>query len=432
MRISKAECGLAREPLLSPFGFKGGYINELWQPAVKLTAVSGAIGVGSGVQSVLWSDAEVFRRQGSCGGNAMMLAITARALELAREVDWLTPIELLDVMLPELTAYARKICTREDLRLTFVLNALVPVDNAAWMLYAQEKKITSFADLVPAEWRTALPARHDRLAAVPLVTYALTDEAISALAEQGYAMFKIKLGADPAGNGDRAAMLAWDKERLTRIHQLLSPYRTPHTVSGHIAYYLDANGRYDTKERLLRLLDHAEKIGCLDRILLLEEPFAEENEVEVGDLPVTAAADESAHSDADTIRRLELGYRAVAVKAIAKTFSMSLKIIRAASGRAHCFCADLTVPPVLLEWNRAVAARLPGLPGMKCGVLESNGRQNYCRWQELLAYHPHAGADWIEAPDGIFRLTDAYYRCDGGMLEVPGYYRELAEKGFVK
>ena len=433
MRIIKTEGGLAREPLSRPFGFKGGYLNELWHPAVKLTASSGSVGVGCGVQSVLWSDAEIFRRHDNCGGNAMMLSITARALELAKEVDWFTPVDLLDVIMPELTAYARQICVRNDLRLTFVLNALVPVDNAAWMLYAAEHGLTGFDAMIPAEWRIALLARHERLAAVPLLTYVLPDETIGRLADQGYAMFKIKLGADPDGNGDRAAMLAWDKERLTRIHRLLSSYRTPHTATGKVAYYLDANGRYDTRDRLLRLLEHADRIGCLEQVLILEEPFEENNDADVADLPVLTAADESAHSNADTIRRLDQGYRAVAVKAIAKTLSMSLKIMSAAAARqAHCFCADLTAPPVLLEWNRAIAARLPALPGMNCGILESNGKQNYCNWKYLCAHHPHAGADWIKAENGIFRLSDDYYRRDGGMLEIPVYYSELAEKGFVE
>ncbi len=424
---------MVREPLLSPFGFKGGYINELWQPAVKLTADSGAIGVGCGVQSVLWSDAEVFRRHHSCGGNAMMFAVTARALELLQNIDWNTPVDLLDAILPELYTYAQQVCAADDLRLTFVLNALVPVDNAAWMLYAREHQISKFDKMIPAELQNGLICHHDLLAAVPLLTYAINDDGIRMLAESGYPMFKIKLGADPVGDGDRSAMLQWDKQRLTQIHRILSDYYTEHTVTGTIAYYLDANGRYDTKERLLELLDHAESIGCLDRILILEEPFPEDNDLDIADIPVVVAADESAHSDFDAVRRIEQGYKAIAIKAVAKTLSMSLKVIsEAAKRKVYCFCADLTVPPVLLEWNRAVAARLPALPGMKCGLLESNGQQNYRSWGEMLARHPRSGGAWIEAAYGIFRLSDSYYECDGGMLDIPPYYRELAEKGFIE
>ena len=88
-------------------------------------------------------------------------------------------------------------------------------------------------------------------------------------------------------------MLEWDKRRLTEIHTLLKDRRIPWTDNGRIPYYLDANGRYDSKDRLLRLLDHAEKIGALERILLFEEPFPEEYEVDVSDIPVRLAADES-------------------------------------------------------------------------------------------------------------------------------------------
>src|SRR5690606_22546683 len=109
------------------------------------------------------------------------------------------------------------------------------------------------------------------------------------------------------------------------------------------AYYLDANGRYDSIERVMRLMDHADKIGALDQILLLEEPFPEEVKLDVARLPVIVAADESAHSDHDCLERIALGYRAIALKPIAKTMSMSLKIARLAHEKnVACFCADLT------------------------------------------------------------------------------------------
>ena len=108
-------------------------------------------------------------------------------------------------------------------------------------------------------------------------------------------MLKIKIGSDPERDGDANKMLSWDKSRLSLIHELADRYSTEHTDSGKIAYYLDANGRYPDKDTLLRLLDHADKIGALDRIALLEEPFDESNEVDVHDIPLRIAADESAH-----------------------------------------------------------------------------------------------------------------------------------------
>ena len=53
-----------------------------------------------------------------------------------------------------------------------------------------------------------------------------------------------------------------------------------------------------------------------------------------------------------------MGYQAIALKAIAKTLSMTLKIAKVAHDHnVPCFCADLTVNPILVEWNRAVAAQ---------------------------------------------------------------------------
>ena len=57
-----------------------------------------------------------------------------------------------------------------------------------------------------------------------------------------------------------------------------------------------------------------------------------------------------------------------------------------------CFCADLTVNPVLVEWNRAVAERLPQFPGLRgLGLLESNGAQNYLNWEKMLKDVPKDG-----------------------------------------
>jgi hypothetical protein len=76
----------------------------------------------------------------------------------------------------------------------------------------------------------------------------------------------------------------------------------------------------------------------------------------------------------------------------------------------------LTVNPILVDWNKNVAARLPALPGMKIGVLESNGHQNYKNWEQMKQRHPMAGASWIEPKDGIFHLEDNFYKFSGGIF----------------
>lgn len=69
-----------------------------------------------------------------------------------------------------------------------------------------------------------------------------------------------------------------------------------------------------------------------------------------------------------------MGYGAIALKAIAKTLSMTMRIAQAAHERdVPCFCADLTVNPILVEWNKAMAARLAPFPGL----LETNGLEKY-------------------------------------------------------
>jgi L-alanine-DL-glutamate epimerase-like enolase superfamily enzyme len=212
-------------------------------------------------------------------------------------------------------------------------------------------------------------------------------------------------------------MVEWDKKRLTEIHEIARARVTPYTDSGKIPYYLDANGRYDSKKRLLELLDHAEKIGALDQIIIFEEPFPEEYKENVSDLPVRLAADESAHSDKEALKKIEQGFTAIALKPIAKTMSMSLKIAKLAHEKnIQCFCADLTVNPILVDWNKNVAARLPVLPGMKIGVLESNGHQNYKNWELMKKKHPMYGASWIEPENGIFNLEQSFYNESGGIF----------------
>ena len=120
----------------------------------------------------------------------------------------------------------------------------------------------------------------------------------------------------------------------------------------------------------------------------------------------------------DALERIQLGYTAIALKPIAKTMSMSLKIAKVAHEKnIPCFCADLTVNPVLVDWNKNVAAMIAPLPGMKVGVLESNGHQNYRNWQQMLNQHPMAGASWIKPQGSIFNLGRDFYKQSGGIFE---------------
>jgi L-alanine-DL-glutamate epimerase-like enolase superfamily enzyme len=245
---------------------------------------------------------------------------------------------------------------------------------------------------------------------------------IRAAVDQGFFFMKIKIGQP----GTQAEMLEKDKARLSEIHAAIGSLRTPHTRDGRLPYYFDANGRYESKDALLRLLDHARRIGAFDRIAIVEEPFPEEMDVRVDDLGVRVASDESAHTDGDAARRIDLGYGAIALKPIAKTLSMTLRIARLAHSRGvPCFCADLTVNPILVDWNKAVAARLAPLPGFSIGVVETNGHQNYRNWDAMRRHHPCFGAAWTLPEKGLFRLDDDYWAKSGGIFQPSPHYEGL-------
>ena len=365
MRIENARLGMAREHLIAPFGFKGAYLTQLWQTAAELST-GNCRGVGLGVQSVLWSDAEIFAALGQEKGNALMLDMSRYALRLLEGMELAAPTDMLGELLPRVLAYGRAQSGKADMRETFALNALVCVDNALWQLWAREKGTEDFMALIPAQYRPPLSRQQQTLGCIPLVSYATPEEEILRLADEGAFLLKIKIGSDPERDGDREKMLNWDMARLSRIHELLKNRSTAHTDCGRILYYLDANGRYDSIDRLMRLIDHADRIGALERIALLEEPFPEDFRADVSSVPLRLAADESAHSDADALRLIAQGYSAMALKPIAKTLSMSLKVLDvAAKYNVPCFCADLTVNPFLCEFNKNVAARTAPLPGFQ-------------------------------------------------------------------
>jgi L-alanine-DL-glutamate epimerase-like enolase superfamily enzyme len=422
IRIRSVGLDFEREPLIRPTGFKGGYLTELWQPVARLDSDSGQSKIGLGTQSVLWCDPRVLARHSESAGNAMMLAITDHALQMLVGESFTNPIELLDRILPEVHAFATRVTGLPDLRRTFALNALVPVDNAAWLLYAAENGIRTFDEMIPAQYRSGLPARNTAVASLPSVTYGLPIEELVQTVRDGYFVIKLKLGSP----GTPAEMIEKDIARLTAVHRAIGALPTRHTNDGKIRYDIDPNQRYEKKETLLRLLDAARKIGAFDQIAFMEEPFADEIDAHVGDVGVPIVADESVTRAVDANRRIEQGYAGFAVKGIAKTLSETLKITKLAHERKMvCMAADLTVNPVLVDWNKNVAARLAPLPGFTTGMMETNGHQQYRRWSEMTSWHPCADASWRRVEEGVFRLDDDYYARSGCIFEEPAHYRAL-------
>jgi hypothetical protein len=422
IRIRSVALDFEREPLIRPSGFKGGFMTEFWQAVARLESDSGRSHIGLGTQNVLWCDPVVLAKHSESAANALMLSVTDRALQMVVGETFTTPIELLDRILPEVHEFARRVTGVPGLRRTFALNALVPVDNAAWLLYADENGISTFDEMIPAEYRPGVSHRNRAVASLPSVTYGLPIESVARAAADGYFVIKLKLGSP----GTQAEMIEKDIARMTAVHRAVGRTQTRHTLDGRIRYDIDPNQRYEKKATLVRLLDAARRIGALEQVSLVEEPFPDENDEHVRDIPVLVVADESVTRATDAARRVEQGYGGFALKGIAKTLSETLKIATLAHDRKLvCMAADLTVNPVLVDWNKNVAARLAPLPGFTSGMMETNGHQQYRRWSEMSSYHPCADAPWRRVEGGVFVLDDDFYARSGCIFKEPSHYREL-------
>jgi L-alanine-DL-glutamate epimerase-like enolase superfamily enzyme len=421
--ISSAVSRFEREPLIRPFGFKGIYQNEFWVAAALIESKSGIKHVGLQTQCLAWSDLDVFLAHSEFDGNMLLIKSLDYALQTINGQSFINPIELQDSILNDVYKYGQSITNNQKLRMTFTLSSMVALDNALWMLYARENGFKTFDEMIPREYRQALGKHHQYVAHVPLMAYAIPLEEIIQAVDQGYFFMKIKIGRP----GTQEEMLEGDKARIEAIHKLIGSRETPHTLNGKIPYYFDANGRYEKKETLEKLLDHARKIGMFDQIAIIEEPFPEDADINVGDLGVRIAADESAHTVEDVLKRIRMGYKAIALKAAAKTLSMTMKMAKAAyENNIPCFLADLTCTPILVDWNKNVAARLTAFPGLKeMGLLESNGHQNYVNWKDLISYCPYPDGSWIGSRDGLFHLDKDFYEKSGGILKSSEHYLNL-------
>ena len=219
--IARTGCGFEREPMVRPFGFKGGYLTEEWIVSAYLGSTSGKHGIGLGTQSCLWSDAKVFASTSEAGGNAFMFAMTQYALKLAEGMTFRNPLELCDALWPQVLEYGKKV---------------------AWVLYARENGLTDFDDLIPASCRPALSCHHAKCASIPLFSYKVPVSEIKEAVDAGSFFMKIKIGQP----GTQEEMLAKDMARVSEIHAVLKDCRTPYTKSGKLPYYFDANGRHDS------------------------------------------------------------------------------------------------------------------------------------------------------------------------------------------
>lgn len=423
IQVQHTDSNFEREALIRPFGFKGGYLTELWQIIAGLESPSGKQAYGLATQSVLYGDADLFAAHSESSGNALMYILTEKALQLIKKSSFSDPVDLQEKIIPQLMEEGRELTRKENLNMNFLYNALVSVDNAAWLLYAAEHDINNFAQMIPPAYREALAGKNDRIAIMYQVPYGMPLNEVEEAVDSGYFVIKIKTGQP----GNEAEMLEKDMKRFTEIHELLKNKRTGQTEDNKLIYTLDANGRYHQKDSIQRFVAHAEKIGALDQILVYEEPFHESNEDNVADLGIRIAADESIHDESDAVKKLEQGYSAFVLKGIAKTLSQSLKMAKLAKERnVPCLCADLTVNPVLVNWHKNLAAHLPPFPGLnKMGMMETNGDMNYKNWEQMFNAQPYNEASWNERKDGVFKLNDDFYEKSGGIFEPSTHYQNL-------
>lgn len=424
LEIKSYRFNFEREPLVKPFSFKGGFFTEKWILVTSVTSRSGRQATGLGGLAVLWSDPDVFFAYSETGGNVLMTAMAERAVRLLAGRSFRNPIEALDAVFPEIHEFGKVLTGNQNLTKTFTLNSLVSLDLALWTLFFRENQLSTFDDLIPPEFRPALSVHQQKLARVPVISYNTSQEELLNLVDSGHFFLKIKLGQA----GTTAEMLEKDRTRLKEVHEALAGRRTPHTRGGKIQYYLDANGRYPDKETLGRLIDSLDRMKILEQVALLEEPFPPEVRAEVSDLPVCLAADESLHDLSEVNERADLGYKAMAIKPAGKTLSKSLQMVQAAQERGiPCFVADSACIPLLLEWNKNVAARLKPFPGLEMGIIESHGEQTYKNWRGLAADLPIPGGGWVEPTDGIYHLDENFYKTSGGIFLPPGRYQKLIE-----
>src|SRR5690606_408656 len=85
IQVVHTNSNFEREKLLRPFGFKGGYLTELWQTVASMESESGHRKIGLATQSVLYGDAELFAAHSEASGNALMYILAERALQLVKK-----------------------------------------------------------------------------------------------------------------------------------------------------------------------------------------------------------------------------------------------------------------------------------------------------------------------------------------------------------
>ena len=91
IKITHTDSNFEREPLY-PYRFKGSAITQAWQAVALMQSDSGIHKIGIGTQGTLWSDKTVFQNHSTTGGNALMYAMTERALQIIKGNSFVDPM----------------------------------------------------------------------------------------------------------------------------------------------------------------------------------------------------------------------------------------------------------------------------------------------------------------------------------------------------
>lgn len=93
--------------LLTPIDSKAAPLPTVGRPWLCWNPNQALRKVGLGTQGVLWSDARVAAGHSENSGNALMYAMSERALQLIKGNSFTNPVQLLDAVLPEVLNYGR-------------------------------------------------------------------------------------------------------------------------------------------------------------------------------------------------------------------------------------------------------------------------------------------------------------------------------------
>ncbi len=449
IKIKDTKTSFWVEPIAGTFGFAGGTMAEIWQAVYSAQTSDEHKALVAGTQNPLWCYKPIFDSLGEDDSNALMYNITAKAASISKGKTFTRPDLFLHEHLQEIHDYSKKITENPNLPLTFTLNALVAWDWAHWVLYKQANFLPEFDSIIPKEYRDGLVKKANKLSVIPLMSYSKTKQDIIDALNDGYVVMKLKIGhvtpytqTERGSKRDLDTMLECDKNRLKMLHNISKDRSTDLTKKGRIPYYLDANGRYD-EEHLKQLLDYADQIGALERIMILEEPIAD-MKIDWRQYPKIIAADECAHSVEDVKEQIQRGVRYIALKPAAKTPSVTFEMIKAIykhnsmhtdeSYFVYPFVADLTVYPPLIHLDAAVAARLPLLPGMNVPVFETNFHQHYRDTERLLNAQIRPKASWARHKNGMYDLSGkSYEQTEGGIFDpFPIFRKDVGELVKIK